>query len=38
MGLATMPSPSALGLTSMSGPTYLGLATMLGARPRRGLT
>jgi len=37
MGLATMPSPSALGLTSMSGPTYLGLATMLGARPRRGL-
>jgi len=37
MGLATMPSPSALGLTSMSGPTYLGLETMLGARPRRGL-
>jgi len=37
MGMATMPSPSALGLTSMSGPTYLGLATMLGARPRRGL-
>jgi len=37
MGLATIPSPSALGLTSMSGPTYLGLATMLGARPRRGL-